>query len=951
MSEPNQSSHAPAESGATATQSQRENSMFFGNKSDPATAQLTAKQMAVTEVGVYRGPHYYSHTPMVRIQLDLGRLEEYPTSRIPGFTEALLEVLPGVGRHGCSLKVRGGFEKRLRQGTWLGHVAEHVALELQTLAGSRATRGKTRSVKSRPGVYNVMFAYNEERVGLAAGRAALELVNSLLPPELQGISGLARVYEFDGEFDLERRLDALKRLVRRTALGPSTKALVDEAVRRGIPVMRLDEKSLLQLGHGRHQQRIRASITGRTSLVATDIAGNKDFTKKLLDESGVPVPRGKVVRTVEEALKAAKRLGYPLVTKPLDGNHGRGVTIGVTGDDQLRFGFNEALAQAKGRDVIVEQFFPGNDHRILVVNGKMVAVAERVPAQVVGDGVSTIRQLVEQVNRDPRRGDGHENVMTRIKIDAMVEEFLARSAMTPNSIPEAEQVVQLRATANLSTGGTAIDRTNEIHPDNADIARRAAMIIGLDVCGVDFVCPDISRSVRETGGGVIEVNAAPGLRMHIDPSEGAPRDVAKPIIEMLFPRGRPARIPIVAITGTNGKSTVGRMVKHILRYTGCSVGLTSTTGVYINDILTHEGDATGPRSARMILRDPTVDVAVLETARGGLLREGLAFEEADIGVALNVTADHLGLKGIETVEDLANVKQVVVEAVRRGGHSILNADDPLTVRMARRAGGRIVWFSLFGGAEMSPLVREHIDEGGMAVVREPGEDGGTIVAYDDGRRDVVMKAGDIPATLHGMAEFNVANAMAAIAVALAHDVSNLTIRAAMTGFQSTFEQNPGRLNVHDAHGFRVIVDYAHNVAGLEALGRVVRGLSHRYKRTIGVVSMAGDRRDEDLMEMGRIAAGIFDELIFREDPSTRGRPRGEVMKYLQQGALDGGRSPDHIHLIAGEAASTAAALAMGRPGDLIVITPTDVRGAWQQVNEFKPAGVRSATRAPLVAAE
>ncbi|MDQ4088187.1 MAG: ATP-grasp domain-containing protein, partial [Pseudomonadota bacterium] len=539
---------------------------------------MLTQPAAVLETGVYRGPHYYSHTPMIRIQLDLGRLEDWPTNRIAGFTDALLELLPGVGRHGCSLRVRGGFERRLREGTWLGHVAEHVALELQTLAGSRATRGKTRSVKGKPGVYNVMFAYNEEKVGLAAGRAALELVDSLLPGELQGIRGLDRIYGFDGEFDLERRLDALKRLVRRTALGPTTKALVDEAQRRGIPVMRLDERSLIQLGHGKFQQRIRASVTGRTALVAADLASDKDMTKRLLDESGIPVPRGVVVRNVEDAVKAARRLGYPLVVKPLDGNHGRGVTIGITGEEQLRFGFAEAQAQAKGRDVIVEQFFPGNDHRILIVGGKMIAVAERIPAQVVGDGVSTIRQLVDEVNKDPRRGDGHENVMTRIRIDALVEEFLSRSGLTPDSIPEAEQVVQLRATANLSTGGTAVDRTNEIHPDNAEIARRAAMIVGLDVAGVDFVCPDIGHSIRETGGGVIEVNAAPGLRMHIEPSEGAPRDVAKPIIEMLFPRGKPTRVPVIAITGTNGKSTVGRMTKHILRYTGCTVGLTSTTG-------------------------------------------------------------------------------------------------------------------------------------------------------------------------------------------------------------------------------------------------------------------------------------------------------------------------------------------------------------------------------------
>ncbi len=926
-------------------------SMFFGSKSDPA-AQLLTAPMSVIERGVYRGPHYYSHTPMIRIMLDLGRLEEWPSNRIPGFADALLALLLGLDRHGCSYKRRGGFVRRLHEGTWIGHIAEHVALELQTLAGTRMTRGKTRSVKGKPGVYNVMFAYQEEEVGLLAGRTALELVNSLLPPELQGIEGLNRVYEIDGAFHFARRIDALKRLVRRTSYGPTTQSLVDEAKRRGIPVMRLDAGSLLQLGHGKYQQRIRASITGKTALLAVDAAGDKNFTKKLLGEGGIPVPKGVVVRNVEDAVRSARRLRYPLVTKPLDGNHGRGVTIGIENEDQLRFGFAEAQAQAKGRDIIIEQHFAGNDHRILVIGGKLVAVAERIPAHVVGDGVHTITQLVEEVNRDPRRGEGHEKVMTRIKIDSHVTEYLGRSGLTPESIPDAGQIVYLRATANLSTGGTAVDRTNEIHFDNAEIARRAAMIIGLDIAGIDFICPDISRSVRETGGGVIEVNAAPGFRMHIEPSEGAPRDVARPVIEMLFPRGQRSRVPIIAITGTNGKSTTGRMVKHIMRYTGCTVGLTSTSGVYVNDILVSEGDATGPRSARLVLRDPTVEIAVLETARGGLLREGLAFDEADVGAVLNVSADHLGLKGIETVEDLAEVKSLIIETVSPNGSSVLNADDPHTVKMARRARGRIIWFSLNGGPDMPAFLRHHIEDGGTAIVREPGHEGGTIVQYDRGVRDIVMKAGDIPATLHGMATFNIANALAAAAICIARGVPILTIRAALTNFRSSFEQNPGRLNVHDAHGFRVIVDYAHNAAGLEALGEVVKGLRHRYKRSIGVLSIPGDRRDEDIRELGRIASGIFDELFFREDPATRGRPRGEVMNLLQQGALEGGATADRIHLIAGEAEATAAGLHAAGPGELVVITPTAVEAAWQQVISFEK--IESATTkrpSHLVAAE
>jgi len=919
------------------------NTVFFGAASDAQTRLLT-QPLTVLETGVYRGPHLYSHTPMVRIMVDLGRLEDWPTNLIPGFSERLLEKLPGLRRHGCSYRKRGGFVKRLEEGTWLGHVAEHVALELQTLAGTRTTRGKTRSVKGRPGHYNIMFAYKHEQVGLLAGRTALELVDSLLPEELAGVKGLDRIVEARGGFDLTRRLDELKRLVRRSGFGPTTQALVDEAERRGIPVMPLNNGSLIQLGHGRYQQRIRASISGRTSQIAVDAAGDKDFTKALLADSGVPVPRGVVVRDVEEAIKAARRLRFPLVTKPLDGNHGRGVTIGIADEDQLRFGFAQAQAEAKNRrDVIVEQFFAGRDHRILVVNGEVVAVSERVPAHVIGDGMRTIAALVEEINKDPRRGEGHEKVMTRIKIDPLVLEYLARSGLAPDSVPGPGEWVQLRATANLSTGGTAIDRTNEIHPDNADIARRAALVIGLDIAGIDFMAPDIARSVRETGGGIIEVNAAPGFRMHIEPSEGAPRDVAKPVIEMLFPRGRRSRVPVLALTGTNGKSTTARMLKHILRYTGCSVGLTSTSGVYINDVLVNPGDATGPRSARMVLRDPTVEVAVLETARGGMLREGLAFEQCDIGAFLNVAEDHLGLKGIHTVEDLADLKALVVETVKRGGTSVLNADDPLVRTKARRAGGRIAWFSLQGGADIPGWLADHVEDGGMAVIREPGEEGGCIVLHKDGRREVVVQAGAIPATLHGMAEFNIANACAAVAMAVAHGVPLITIRSALSSFQSTYEQNPGRLNVHDAHGFRVIMDYAHNVAGLTALGNVVRGLRRRHPRTIGVISIPGDRRDEDILEMGRLSAELFDELVFREDPATRGRPRGEIMSLLQRGAIGSGKPQAAVHLVAGEAEATDVGLSLAQSGDLVVITPTEVDACWRQIQYHNP---RKAAPAP-----
>src|SRR5215211_3198336 len=712
--------------------------------SDVVRAATAGRRLRVVETGVYRGPHVYGNAPMIRVQLDLGALEAWPTDRLPGFTERLRALLPGLDGHGCCYQEPGGFVRRLREGTWLGHVVEHVAIELQSGAGAAVTRGKTRSVKGRPGVYNVMFAFSDESVGLLAGRLALELVDALLPPELRGISGLDRVCDPPDDtagrdrLDVALALQTLRRVQRSAALGPTTLSLVREAERRGIPVMRIDEHSLVQLGYGRRQRRIRASITSLTSQIATDAASDKDLTKTLLEDAGLPVPRGAVVRTAEEAVREAERIGYPVVTKPLDGNHGRGVSIGLATADEVRSGFEEAARRS--RRVVVERQYVGRDHRILVVDAEVVAVAERVPAHVVGDGVRSIAALIEEENLDPRRGEGHENVMTRIEADDHVLAFLTKAGLALESVPAPGEVVYLRDTANLSTGGTALDRTDDIHPENAMIARRAARAVGLDVAGIDFIAPDIARPVRETGGGIVEVNAAPGFRMHLQPSEGHPRDVARPVIRMLFPPGVPSRIPIFAITGTNGKSTTVRMLTAILQKAGLRVGFTTTSGIHIDDELIVEADASGPKSARTVLRDPTVEAAVLETARGGILREGLGFDECDVGAVLNIAADHLGVKSVHTLEDLAAIKSVVVEAVRSGGCSVLNADDPLTLHMRRHAGGRLALFTLDGGNAMSEIVRRHIARDGLAVVREPGPRGGDVIVYNDGERHRLIAA-------------------------------------------------------------------------------------------------------------------------------------------------------------------------------------------------------------------
>ena len=897
---------------------------------------VAAAPMRVTERAVYRGPHLYSSRPMIRIQLDLGALEDHPTDRLPGFSDALLERLPGLAAHGCSYQRPGGLVQRMAEGTWLGHVIEHVALELQTLAGCRTTRGKTRSVKGRPGVYNILFVYEDETVGLLAGRQAIALVAALLPETLRTVKHLDRVTPDPDPaldpLDVEAVAARLAEARRRAALGPTTRALVEAARRRGIPVERLNGQSLIQLGWGARQRRLRASVTDRTGLIAAELAGDKAQAKALLEAIGVPVARGLVVRDVDAAVAAADRLKKPLVVKPLDGNHGRGVTTGLTTEDALRTAFAEAARQ--GRPVIVEEQLPGRDHRVLVVDGQVVAVAERVPAHVVGDGVNSVEALVASVNADPRRGVGHEAVMTRLRLDDQAAlDILARQGLSADAVPAPGQVVWLRTAANLSTGGTAIDRTAEIHPDNAAIARRAALALGLDVAGIDLLAPDIARSVRETGGGVVEVNAAPGLRMHLEPSEGQGRDVAQPIIAMMFPRGVPSRIPVLAVTGTNGKSTVGRMVTHIFRHAGKTVGLTNTSGVYINDEQISAGDASGPRSARMVLRDPTVEVAVLECARGGILREGLAFDRCDVGAVLNVHPDHLGLKGVDSLQDLADIKSVVVESVSRRGVSVLNADDPLTLRMARHAGGRLCWFSLRGGDAAPGFLLQHIAEGGLACIHDPATD--EITIFDSGTSRRLCRAADIPATLSGHAVFNVQNALAAAAMAYGAGVDPETIGAALAGFRSSFAQNPGRMNIHDDHGFRVVLDYAHNPEALRALGQLIARLKPDGAASIGMVSIPGDRRDAEIRDMGRIGAEYFDRLVFRETPDGRGRPAGEVIRLLVEGATEAGCDPARIHSIYEEEAAAQAALRLSDPGDIVVLMSTNVTRVWEMVQNFR----------------
>ena len=916
----------------------------------PAARRRTADQTATgprptlrtVETRVLRGPNYWAREPVIRQVVDLGVLEEYPSNKIPGFVDGLVGLLPSLEDHACSLGRRGGFITRLRDGTWAGHVAEHVALELQNLAGTDVRHGKTRGT-GEYGRYNVIFEYREEQVGIAAGKMAVDLVNHLVAPD-----------DPELEFDFQARLEDLIRLAERLAFGPSTQALIDEAASRDIPYIRLDRYSLVQLGQGVHQERIRATMTSHTSGIAVDIASDKKLTNRLLNSAGLPVPRSEVVETEDEAASAARRLGYPCVLKPLDGNHGRGVVLDLRDEDSVRAAFRVALAQSRSGDVIVESYITGNDYRCLIVGGRLAAVAERVPASVTGDGEHTIRELVDATNADPRRGIGHEKVLTRIRLDEAAEALLGDQGLVPDSVPAPGTFVKLALTGNMSTGGTSIDRTTEAHPDNVEIAETAARMVGLDIAGIDFICPDIETPVRETGGGIVEVNAAPGFRMHTHPTEGEPQYVAKPVIDMLFPPGTPARIPILAVTGTNGKTTTVRMVAHILKLMGRRVGMTSTDGIVIDGRLMKRGDMSGPRSAQMVLQNPTVDTAVFEVARGGILREGLGYDRNDVAVVTNVTGDHLGLGGIETIGQLANVKGVVVEAVPRSGSAVLNADDPLVYRMARHCAGAVVLFSMskVKGEDGYDRVDGHTSRGNAAFCLEDTPQGELVILKHGPRKMPVLYTHLMPATFGGRARMNVANALAAAAGAWAAGAHLHDIRQGLRTFTTSFFQAPGRLNLVEVAGTRVVIDYCHNVDGMRQLADFVNRMmiepqtrsgvlgsgAHpqpaRTGRAIGVIGIPGDRRDEDQAEYGALAATAFDEILIREDKHLRGREPGVSATNVANGIRavrgEGRARAVRVEKVLDEAAAVRAALRRAAPGDLVVVCADDAVGVYRE---------------------
>ncbi len=880
--------------------------------------------MKITATNVYVGPSIYANFPVIRMVLDIGVLVNWPSVKCGmGFTRGLQKAIPSLVEHGCSYRERGGFIRRLTEdeGTWMGHIMEHVALEVQNIAGSGVSFGRTRTT-GEPGMYNMVYAYKQRDVGIEAGHLAIRLLMHLLPKKLQKQVH----FEIDDNFNFESELEDFVHRAQRREFGPSTQSLVDAAVERDIPWLRLNDYSLVQFGHGKYQKRIQATVTSDTGTISTSLASDKEGTHSLLKDMGLPVPRQIMFSTEDAAVNAARKIGYPVVIKPLDANHGRGISINLGTDEQVREAFYIAKEQGRSRSILAESFVTGFDHRMLVINNELVAVAKRVPGHVVGDSKSTIAELIDIVNSDPRRGIGHEKVLTRLEIDSQAKRLMVEAGYDENTVLKKGEQFFLRATANLSTGGTAIDLTDVVHPDNREMAIRAVRAVGLDIGGVDFLTNDITHSYKDVGGAIVEVNAGPGFRMHVAPSEGEPRDVAGKVLDMLYPPGAPGRIPVAAVTGTNGKTTTTRMLAHIMKTSGHVVGMTSTGGIQVDGRVTVKGDMTGPQSAQIVLRDPTIDFAVLETARGGILRAGLGYSECDVAACINISADHMGLGGIETLEQLARVKETVVRVAN--DTAVLNADDKLCLKMADKCRAKHLCY-----VTMDPthgLVREHIRANGRAVVLEKGINGDMITIYDNGAHIPLLWTHLIPATIEGKAMHNVQNAMFAAAMAFSFDKDLDEIRNGLRTFNTSFFQSPGRTNIYNEHPFKVILDYAHNPAGFRAMAELADKLDPVGNR-IMVISVPGDRRDEDIRESVEACLPHFTHFVCNADSNRRGRGHDEVPQLIRSCLLDLGVDDKNIVVIADEEPAVDYALNMAQEGDLLVITADDLNRTWKQI--------------------
>lgn len=820
--------------------------------------------MKILKIQVLKGPNIWSiqRRRLIQMRLDLEELEQFPTNKIDGFRERIEELIPSLVEHRCSEGQRGGFFHRVEKGTWMGHVIEHIALEIQTLAGMETGFGRTRETKT-PGVYNVVFSYIEESVGIFAAEASVRIAEALIKGDT---------------YDLAADIQRMKEIRERVRLGPSTGSIVEEAIARDIPWIRLGTNSLVQLGYGINQMRFQATITGKTNYLAVDMASDKEATKRMLESASVPVASGSICIDEEDLKNTIDKIGYPIVLKPLDGNHGKGASINVTTWEGALEGLE--FAKKYSRRVIVEKFITGFDFRVLIINNKLVAAAKRIPAHVVGDGILTVQQLIDKENENPKRGYGHENVLTEISVDRDTLDLLEKRGYTLDSVPPSGETVFLKSTANLSTGGTSVDVTEMMHPENIFLCERIARFIGLDVCGIDIMAENLTEPLKENGGVVLEVNAAPGFRMHLAPTEGLPRNVASPVLDMLYPPGKPSRIPIIAVTGTNGKTTTTRLIAHIVKNNGFKVGFTTSDGIYVQNHMMEKGDTTGPLSAEYILKDPTVEFAVLETARGGILRSGLGFSRCDIGIITNIAEDHLGLNDVHTLDDLARVKSVVVESIKRDGWAILNAEDEYSMKIAKNLRCNIAYFSM---TEDHPRVREFARDGKIVAVYENG-----YITIKKGEWKIrVEKATEVPLTMNGRARFMIANVLAATLASYLHGFAIEDIGLSLRTFIPSAAQTPGRMNVFEFKRFKVLIDFAHNPAGYRGIEDYLRHVD--ATRKIGIIAGVGDRRDEDIRECATIAGRMFDHIIIRQEKHLRGRTVEEINALLMEGIANSGR--------------------------------------------------------------
>jgi cyanophycin synthetase len=864
--------------------------------------------MKIIEIKILRGPNYWSNyrKKLIVMKLDLETLEERPTNTIEGFEERLKTLFPSMMSHRCSTNHEGGFFERVKEGTWMGHVIEHIALEIQTLAGMEVGFGRTRGT-GKKGVYNVVFSYMEENVGVYAAKAAVAIAEALVDSK---------------EYDLNEDIKTMRKMREHDRFGPSTGSIVDEAVARDIPYIRLNGESLVQLGYGKNQVRFRATMTDRTSSIAVDLASNKDETKRLLQDAAIPVAKGMCIIHEEEVKEVIEKVKFPLVFKPLDGNHGKGASINVKTEEEAIAAFHHAKKYS--RKIIVEKFITGYDFRVLVINNRFIAAAMREPAHVIGDGKSSIQQLIDLENKDPRRGYGHENVLTEITVDRETHDQLTKYNYTLETILKKEEKCYLKGTANLSTGGTSTDVTDIMHPTNIFICERISRVIGLDICGIDIMAQNLSEPLEISGGVVLEVNAAPGFRMHLAPANGLPRNVAAPVIDMLYPPGKSCRIPIIAITGTNGKTTTTRLIAHIVKNNGYRVGFTTSDGIYVQNSMLTKGDTTGPISAEFILKDPTVEFAVLETARGGILRSGLGFGRCDVAVVTNIQEDHMGLSDINTLKDMANVKGVVVKSVKRDGYAILNADNAHCVEIAKSADCKIAYFSL---NENNPVIREHCKKGGIAAIYENG----FITIKKGDWKFRVDKVTNIPLTFGGRVTFMISNVLAATLATYAYGFTIEDIKTNLETFIPSAAQTPGRMNIFDFKEYKVLIDFAHNADGFRGIKEFLATTESPYK--IGIITGTGDRRDDDIRDMGRISAEMFDHIIIRQDKFLRGREADDIVKLLVEGIHQHNPNQSYEY-IPKEVEALKHALSLAKPGTFITALSDVIDNAIDVVQSY-----------------